>query len=332
MSTLMRRGTFVRTLAGGAAAAGLSPRWAASPAEAAAYPDRPITFIVPWGPGGGSDQMARALQRPLQQVLGVAVPIQDVPGGTGTVGLEKLVTAPADGYTIGDVIADTMARVATGSSAWKIGDLTAVCRLMDVPSFLFVNAQDDRFKTWEDLATYAKAHPNELKYGMLGVGSVDDMTRHYLATKGFRFTGVPYAKPSVRYASLLGRHVDVLYEQAGDVSQYVIGGQFRPLVIFAEKRLPQLPHVPAGPELGFKIFLPQIRGIVVAKGTDPAVVSRLSDAFKSAYESADFQRYIKNQFMYPESWMDAAQFQGFMAREFQTMLGYLNEFNMVHRS
>ena len=118
-------------------------------ASAAGYPERPIELIVPWGPGGGADQLARLVSKELEPMLGQGVPVVNVPGGTGATGMAKLLAAPADGYSMAVYIADSHALLAGKHPRWKMSDITPVAVMMKVPSFIFVK-QDSRFKSWTD--------------------------------------------------------------------------------------------------------------------------------------------------------------------------------------
>ena len=140
---------------------------------AAGYPERPIELIVPWGPGGGADQLARLVSKQLEPMLGQGVPVVNVPGGTGATGMAKLLAAPADGYSAAIYIADSHALLAGKSPRWQMSDITPVAVMMKVPSFIFVK-QDSAFKTWADFAKDAKANPGKLKIATLGFGSVDN--------------------------------------------------------------------------------------------------------------------------------------------------------------
>jgi tripartite-type tricarboxylate transporter receptor subunit TctC len=133
-----------------------------------------------------------------------------------------MLAAPADGQSIAIYIADSHAVLATGEATWKMSDIVPVARMILAPSFLFV-AADSRFKSWADFEKEAKANPGKLKVATLGFGSVDDITLTYLEGKGVKVVQVPYSKPSERYVSVLGGHVDAAYEQAGDVQQYLTG-------------------------------------------------------------------------------------------------------------
>ena len=142
------------------------------------YPTRAIEYIVPWGPGGGADQLARKSGVLLEKILNVSFPVINVPGATGGTGITKMLAAQADGQSIAIYIADSHAVLATGEAAWKITDIVPVARMILAPSFLFV-AENSRFKSWADFEKEAKAKPKTLKVGTLGFGSVDDITLTY---------------------------------------------------------------------------------------------------------------------------------------------------------
>lgn len=282
------------------------------------YPARAIEYIVPWGPGGGADQLARKSGVLLEKTLNVPFPVINVPGATGGTGITKMLAAQADGQTIAIYIADSHAVLATGEAPWKITDIVPVARMILAPSFLFV-AENSRFKTWADFEKEAKAKPKVLKVATLGFGSVDDITLTFLEGKGVKVIQVPYSKPSERYVSVLGGHVDALYEQAGDVQQYLTGKQIRPLIVFGSKRTEFYKDVPCSKELGYDIGLPQFRSIVVKAGTDPAKVKVLSDAFGKVAQTPEYKAFLKEQFSAEDSHMDAEGTARFIKAELETM-------------
>ena len=300
-----------------ATAAGLALGGAS--AFAAGYPERPIELIVPWGPGGGADQLARLVSKQLEPMLGQGVPVVNVPGGTGATGMAKLLAAPPDGYSMAIYIADSHALLAGKSPRWHMSDITPVAVLMKVPSFIFVK-EDSRFKTWADFAKEAKANPGKLKIATLGFESVDDFSISTIAKSGgLQVVQVPFSKPSERYVSILGGHADALYEQAGDVAQFLNGKQMRPILLFGEKRLAAFKDVPTSFELGFKVALPQFRAIVVRSGTPPEIVKKLSDALAKVYASAEYKKFLEEQFADPNSFEDATKAPAFVDEQLEDM-------------
>ncbi len=301
----------------GAAAAGAQEK----------YPSRPIDFIVPWGTGGGADGMAREMGSLAQPILGVALPVSNVPGASGNTGLAQLLNGKADGYALGVYIADTLATIPAGLARHKVDDLDWIVRTQVADSFLFVKA-DSPFKTIQDLFKHAQANPGKLRVASTGFGSVDDLTVRFLEKKGYKMTTVPYPKPGERYAAALGGHAEVLYEQAGDIQQYVKAGQLRPLIIFAESRHPAFPDVPSSRELGLEITLPQFRGIVARHGTPPERVKALAEAFRKAGETPEWKHFLEQWYMRTDSFMGPAQFGPWVREQVDAMDRMVREFGL----
>ena len=287
-------------------------------ATAAGYPERPIELIVPWGPGGGADQLARLVSKLMEPMLGQGIPVINVPGGTGATGVTKLLSAPADGYSMAIYIADSHALLAGKDPRWTMNDITPVAVMIKGPSFIFVK-QDSPFKTWADFEKQAKANPGKLKVATLGFGSVDDFSLTVLDRGGIKVVQVPFSKPSERYVSILGDHADALYEQAGDVAQFLSGKQMRPILLFGEKRLAAFKDVPASYELGYKVALPQFRAIVVRSGTPPEILKKLSDALTKVYASPEYKKFLEDQYADPNSFEDATKAPTFVKEQLDDM-------------
>jgi tripartite-type tricarboxylate transporter receptor subunit TctC len=295
--------------------------WCLAPTPVAAqekYPSRPIELIVPWGPGGGADQLARLVGKLAEPMLGQGIPVVNVPGGTGATGMAKLMAAPADGYSIAIYIADTHALLAGKDARWKLEDITPAAVMIQAPSYIFV-ADNSRFKTWADFEKEAKANPGKLKVATLGFGSVDDFTLKSLEGKGIKVVQVPFSKPSERYISILGGHADALYEQAGDVAQFLNSKQMRPLMVFGKQRSADFKDVPSSYELGYPIALPQFRSIVVRAGTPPERVKVLSDTLAKVANTPEFKKFLQEQFADPDSFVDASKASAYLKEQLDDM-------------
>jgi tripartite-type tricarboxylate transporter receptor subunit TctC len=291
------------------------------------FPSRPIDFIVPWGTGGGADSMARQLGALAQPLLGAAMPVSNVPGAAGNTGLAQLLTGKPDGYTVAVYIQDTLMTIPMGLARHKVDDLDWITRTQVADSFLFVKG-DGPFKTIQELLKHAQANPGKLRVAGTGFGTVDDVTVRYLEKKGYKMTTVPYPKPGERYAATLGGHAEVLYEQAGDVLQYLKAGQLKPLIIFAEKRHPAFADVPTSKELGFDITLPQFRGVVARKGTPADRVAALADAFRKAMATPQWKKFAEEWYMSPESYQGPEQFTRWVGGEVATLDQLVKEFGL----
>ncbi len=282
------------------------------------YPSRPIEFVVPWGPGGGADQVARKSSPLMEKDLGVSLPVINVPGATGQTGLSKMLTAPADGYTISVMTGDTFALQTDPNTKWKLTQIIPAAIMMNQPSAFFTSADD--LKTWADVEREAKKRP--LKVAITGFGSPDDLTVHYFDKKGLKLVSVPFAKPAERYTAILGGHADILYEQLGDVKPFLESGKMRPVLIFAEKRFPAFPDIPVGNEHGFKIIINQFRAVIMKAGTDPKRVKVISDALAKVAATDDFKKYLHDQYADADSFVPADHALAFMKGELSKMKKY----------
>ena len=306
------------------AAAGIRPPAAAAQEK---YPSRPIDFICTWGTGGGADAMARQIATLAQPVLGVALPVSNVPGASGNTGMAQVLAGKTDGYTVATYIQDTLMTLPMGLARYTVGELEWITRTQVADSFLFVKA-DSPFKSVQELFKHAQANPGKLRVAANGFGTVDDVSVKYLEKKGYKMTTVPYPKPGERYAAALGGHTEVLYEQAGDVLQYLKAGQLRPLLIFAEKRHPEFKDVPTSKELGIDLTLPQFRGIIARKGTPPDRIRVLADAFKKAMDTPQWKKFSDEWYFAPDSYMGPEDFTRFTKGEVDTLDRLVREFGL----
>jgi len=279
------------------------------------YPSRPIDFIVPWGPGGGSDQTARELGKLLEPELHVSVPIINTPGATGNVGMTKFLTSEADGYTICILAWDTYALLATNRPPWSVKDFIPLGIVIQLPSGFYVAG--DRYAHWQAVEQAARVRP--LKVAISGFGSPDEITINYLISKGLKLNAVPFAKPGERYSALLGGHVDLLYSPAGNIKSFVDSKQMRPVIFFSKKRLAEFPAIPTSKELGYDITLPQRRAILVKAGTDPAKVALLSEAISKAVATPEYKAFLKESVAIPDSYLPTKATVDVMHSDLQNM-------------
>ena len=280
------------------------------------YPSRPIELIVPWGAGGGADQLARRVSKLVEPDLKTSIPVINVPGATGNTGMTKLLSAAPDGYSTAILIGDTLATIAGGGGRWKLADVVPLGVLIRQPTGLYVKT-DSKYKTFDDLL--ADARNNEVKVAILGFGSADEILINQIVAKGAKLRMVPFAQPGERYSSILGGHADVLVEQAGDIRSFLDGKQMRPLVFFASAPAPGFASVPLAKDSGFPIVINQFRSIVVRAGTDAKQVAALSAALEKAARSPEFVKYLEDELAYADSFIPAAQASAFLERELKSI-------------
>ena len=287
------------------------------------YPSRPIEFIVPWGPGGGADQVARKSGKMMEDDLKVSFPVVNVPGATGNTGMTKLLAAQPDGYSISIMTWDTYALLATNpATRWSLKDIIPVALMIKQPS-AFMTATNSNLKTWADVEREAKTR--SLKVAVTGFGSPDDITVNYFVARGLKLIAVPFANPGERYTAVLGNHADLLYEQLGDVRSLLDSKQIQPVIVFADKRYAAFPDVPASKELGFDITLPQRRAVIMKAGTDPSKVKVISDALAKVAASPEYKAYLKEQYATDDSYFAAADAAKIMEEDLAQMKRYAAE-------
>ncbi|MFZ4756935.1 MAG: tripartite tricarboxylate transporter substrate binding protein [Burkholderiaceae bacterium] len=284
---------------GAALACSLQPAFA----QPETYPSKPLEVIVPWGPGGGSDITGRMVSKYLEAELKVPVPVVNLPGASGTIGVQRLLSKPADGYSV-VVTGDFYALIGGDAPKWKLDDFIPLGVLINQPGALFV-ATDSRFKSWADVEREAKAKPGSISIFMAGRGIIDEVHTDYLLSKGISLNVIPVAKPAERYTSILGGHGDLLYEQAGDVKSFIESNKIRPLLSLTEQRFPLFKDVPTSKELGYDIWTPQIRWIFMRAGTDPARVQVIADALAKMAASDEYKAYLKGEWAAPDSFVPA---------------------------
>lgn len=266
------------------------------------FPSRPITVIIPYGPGGGSDQLVRAIQEPLQKAL--KVPIQPVnkPGGGGLAAIPDFMTAPADGYTILQHIDDSATLYASGKTRENPAeDWIPVAIAQITFNQLYVRPDDARFSTWDAFVKYAKANPEKVTVANVGaVGSMERVAMIQIEKAlGFKTTQVSFDKPAERYAALIGGHVDLLFEQPGDVNAFLEAKKMKPLLSLLPERPQVFADVPSLKDIGLDIApLLRWRGFFARKGTPEDRVKLLERAFAEAWNSPEFQAFNRKQFMH----------------------------------
>jgi tripartite-type tricarboxylate transporter receptor subunit TctC len=271
----------------------------AAPALAQDYPSRPIEMTVTWGPGGGADQTGRRLAKLLEPQLKVSMPVENVAGSSGVTGLTKLLNAPAEGYQVGILTADTYALLAEKKpQRWSLKDLDVIAVLI-VQQSGFFTASAGPLKSWADVE--AKAKTTELKVAVTGFGTPDDLAVEQLKKRGLKLNSVPFAKPGERYAAVVGGHADLLYEQAGDIRSFIEGKQLQPVMFLANAKVAQFPTVTISKEIGLELTLDQFRTVVARSGTPPDRLKRLVEAVGQVTRDPDYAKFLDEQWADPKS-------------------------------
>ena len=219
--------------------------------SAADFPSKPVKLIVPYGPGGGTDTIARIISGVIPQYLNQPLVILNRPGATGTVGTAEFKKMKADGYSI--LINDAAAmsiKPQTGRLPYKPEDFKIVTQINEAFYLLSINA-DRPYKNIQQFIDYAKKNPGKIKYSSAGVGHIFHLAMEQVAKKaGIKVTHVPFKGTGKAVTAALGGHVDAVVCYPNAVLESIKSGKLIPLAISAKKRQPVLPDVPTFVESG----------------------------------------------------------------------------------
>lgn len=261
---------------------------AAFGAHAQQFPDRPITMIVPWAPGGSTDQSGRALAKAAEAHLGQPIVVLNKPGASTAIGMVELARAKPDGYTIGTLSSSSYMLKAQGKDV-----------PFDLESFSYISYYGDNligvavlkdapWKSMNELIAHGKANPGKLKFGTAGVGTTQHlMIEALMLSSGAKFVHVPQKGSAGSMPALLGKHVDFISE-VSVWAPFVEQGEARVLVVNTPKRSASYPDVPALSELGHSA-LRSVQGIIGPAGMPEPQRARLEAAFRKALSDEGFK-------------------------------------------
>ena len=279
---------------------------------------RGFELIVPFGPGGGADQLARESARLLGSLGSGSVTVNNIPGATGNTAIARLMAAPSDGRTMAVLTADTFSLLAYLNPGWKLADIVPLAIMIKQPSLLFL-PQASRFNTWADFEKQARQRPDTLRVAITGLGSPDYLALQQLYAKGIRLAPVPLANPEERYRAVFEGQADALYEQQGDVQPLIDARLLRPALAFGAARLGAFKEVPASQELGFAHPPNQFRALVVKAGTDPAKIKALTEALDKVAAMPQYTSFLDRQAALKNSYVPGKNAAMFMQGELDAM-------------
>lgn len=260
--------------------------------ESKEFPNRPINFIVPFGPGGGTDMQARVLEKLIVQHLGQAVVIQNKPGGAGILGWGELAKSNPDGYTIGIASPEVLLHTLYNPGITHyLTSLDPLAQVMSTPSVLVVNS-DQPWQNIHDIVGYAKQNPQAVKYGHSGIGSLNHLMGALLAKlTGTQLRQVPFQSGSEVIATLLGNHVEFAFVNPVVAKEHIKVGTLRPIATSGEKRLrdPQLSHVPTLKESGIDLVITNWLCVAAPKELPLPVKALLEKELKEIVVEPEFQ-------------------------------------------
>ena len=257
-----------------------------SPLHAQSWPEKQITFIVPFAAGGGTDAFARPLAAELDAQLGKRVLIENRAGAGGTVGASAAAKAVPDGYTF---FVGAAHHTIAPSLYPKLDydfekDFVAVALIARPPQVVVVNPDKIAAKTLKEFIDYLNANPGKVNYGSAGAG-----TTHHLAGELFKILTktniqhVPYRGAGPAMQDLIAGHVPVVFDGLGSSAAPVRAGQLRALAVAAPKRVPAFPELPTAAEAGLPGYeVSTWYGLFAPKGTPLAIIERMTKELRAA--------------------------------------------------
>jgi len=260
-------------------------------AQAQNYPTKPIRWIVPYTPGGITDNVTRMIALKLQESLGQSIVIENKPGANSIIGADIVAKAAPDGYTIATVIAAHAANATLyqGKLPFDPVKSYAPVSLAVVAPLILTTNNNFPAKDVRQLIAYAKANPGKMNFGSSGIGAAAHLTTELLKqTAGIDMVHVPFKGTAPALQALLSNDIQMLVDVPSTLMPHVRGGKIKALAMFSAKRVPGAAEVPTmaeagGPPLESSTWLL----FLAPAGTPREIVNRLSQETDKAVKSAD---------------------------------------------
>ena len=265
-------------------------------AQAQSYPSKPIRFVVPFAPGGGSDFIARFMAQKMSAGLGQQVVVENKPGAGGMLGIEQGVKSPPDGYTL-TLIASSYT---VNPSVYKftfdpVSDITPIIQLSQGPLLIVVKPSLP-VKTTKDLIALAKSKPGQLNFASSGQGSVIHLaTELFDSMAGIKMNHIPYKGTGPALTDTIGGQTDVFFSSTATAMPHVKSGKLRAIAVTTAKRIPALPDVPTVAESGVPGYDVVLwHGLIGPKGLPRPIVERISAEAAKALKLRDTADQLQN--------------------------------------
>jgi tripartite-type tricarboxylate transporter receptor subunit TctC len=264
----------------------------------AAFPERPVRLVVPFGAGGITDIVARQVGKGMGDVLGQSIVIENRPGAGGMIAAQVAATTPADGYTIfmGTVGTQVVNPLIYSKLSYDADKFAPVGMVSGSPYVLAVRAGLPA-ASFSEFVAYAKANPARLNFGSAGNASSPHLGLELLKlTAGLDIVHVPFKSGSEAVNAAIGEQVDVVMDASSVIMPHVASGKLRALAVAADKRLPSAPAVPASTEVGdAQLQISSWNAFFAPAGTPPEVLAALNAALQKTLASPELKERLAAQ-------------------------------------
>ncbi len=283
------------------------------------YPDRPITIVAPFPPGGVADLTARPVAAALEKVMKNPVVVVNKTGAAGAVGMSFVANSKPDGYNLLMALSSISIipeadKLFDRKPAYTMNQLVPIALISADPTIFVVNASRP-WKTVKEFVDDAKKRPGEISYSSSGVYGTLHMAMEMLTHgAGINLKHVPYSGAGPALTALLGGHVDTLASGPAVVIPHIKAGKIRPLAGWGAKRVASLPDVATFKELGYDIEFYIWAGLFAPRGTSPAVMKTIRESVKQAVNTTEFKAAMEK-LQTPIAYLDAPEFQKFWDKD-----------------
>ncbi|MCE5281924.1 MAG: tripartite tricarboxylate transporter substrate binding protein [Deltaproteobacteria bacterium] len=295
----------------------------------AAYPERPITLLAGFAPGGSLDLSARALAKAAEKVLGRPIVIENRTGGTGTVALAAMLAQNSDGYTLCATPSSVLIRVPQMQKVpfKPLKSFRSIFGYASPPLGIVVQ-NDAPWKSLKDLVADAAAHPGKIKYSTTGVGSTTHAAVEEVAVKEkVRMVHVPFKGGAEALTALLGGHVE-FGALTSEFIPSVKAGQTRLLATMGDQRSPKFPDVPTLKELGYDFVNDAVYAIVAPANLSPDIAKQLESAWAQAAKNEQYLAALDHLDLIPVN-QDGRKFDEFLRANWKKINAHLKAAGLI---
>jgi putative tricarboxylic transport membrane protein len=297
---------------------------------AASFPEKPVTLIVPYGAGGGSDIFARTMAAGFEKdkLLPKPLIVENKPGGSGGIGFAYVASKKKDPYFMVSAVTSFLTTPLMGRSPVNYRNFTPLANLVFDEYMLMVKA-DSKYKTIQDLVADAKANPKKLTIGGSAVGGADSICTVLLEkATGIRLNYIVFNSGGEVNGALLGGHIDSMVANPGEALDLYKAGKVRILGVYAERRLAGAPDVPTMKEQGIDAIYVQNRGFCAPADIPADARQVLEEALLKYTKTETFKNYVKENLL-TVALMDGAAFGKFLDEWNAKYAVLLTEMNLI---
>jgi tripartite-type tricarboxylate transporter receptor subunit TctC len=283
------------------------------------YPNRPVTIVAPFPPGGVADLTARPVAAAMEKVLKNPVVVVNKTGAAGAVGMSYVANSKPDGYTLLMALSSISIipeadKLFGRNPAYTMDQLMPIALISADPTIFVVNASRP-WKTVKEFVQDAKKRPGEISFSSSGVyGTLHMAMEMFMHAAGINLKHVPYAGAGPALTAILGGHVDTLASGPAVVIPHIKGGKLRPLAGWGAKRVAALPDLPTFKELGYDAEFYIWAGLFAPRGTPEPVMKRIRESVRQAVNTAEFKSAMEK-LETPIAYLDAPEFQKFWDKD-----------------